>query len=173
MGQSCLPASPGRELPGRREPLAAVGGASRVPPEHACRALAGCLRPNKAFSLSTRSPVHTLGAPWPEWVGPGVGKPLGDPGHCRLRPCGTAPLAREHTAGHLCCGGHEATTPRPGLPLEGLGQAGRAGAAESGFPTQPQRGSPVAVSTPPSPGSRLPAPPRARLPSPQPVSLRF
>ena len=83
------------------------------------------------------------------------------------------PLAREHTAGHLCCGVHEATTPRPGLPLEGLGQEGRAGAAETGFQTQPQRGSPAAVSTPPSPGSRSPAPPRAWLPSPQPVSLRF
>ena len=77
----------GRELPGRPVPLAAVGGASRVPPERACRVLAGCRCPNKAFSLLTRSPVHTLGAPWPEWVGPGVGKPLGDPGQWGTADC--------------------------------------------------------------------------------------
>lgn len=41
------------------------------------------------------------------------------------------PLAREHTAAHLCCGGNKAATPRPGLPLEGLGQEGRTGAAET------------------------------------------
>ena len=41
----------GRELPGRRVPLAAVGGASRVPPKRTCRALVGCRCPNKAFFL--------------------------------------------------------------------------------------------------------------------------
>lgn len=79
----------------------------------------------------------------PEWVGPGVGKPLGDQGLLQAASLppprhssagGSSkqqPLAREHTAAHLCCGGNKAATPRPGLPLEGLGQEGRTGAAET------------------------------------------
>lgn len=72
-------------------------------------------------------------------------------------------LACEPTASHPCCGGdkgchHPRPPPQPGLPLEGLGQGGGAGAAEMGFPmafpggaaADPQ-GSPAEVSAPPSP----------------------
>lgn len=80
----------------------------------------------------------------------------------------------------------KAATPRPGLPLEGPGQEGGAGAAETGFQTEFQRGraedpqgSPVEVSAPPTPhgSSEARAPPLTRLPLPHalasaPFSLR-
>lgn len=78
----------------------------------------------------------------PEWVGPGVGKPLGDQGHCRPRPCrprGTAPPAAALNSSRWLVSTRpptsavEATRLRPpgrGCPWR-VGQEGRTGAAET------------------------------------------